>query len=104
MRSLTLDPRATALVLIDLQHGIVSRQLAPHAAAQVVDNSAKLGRALTAAGGIVGGARCILRSRCRSTDATRRCPHTDTAGRNTAELVATRGRGHIARAGGGDHE
>ena len=29
--SLVLDPRTTALVLIDLQKGILSQQLAPHA-------------------------------------------------------------------------
>jgi nicotinamidase-related amidase len=33
---LTLDPRRTALVLIDLQKGIVARQTAPRPAAQVV--------------------------------------------------------------------
>lgn len=42
---LTLDPRTTALVLIDLQKGIVGRTLAPYTAAQVVDNGAQLGRA-----------------------------------------------------------
>jgi nicotinamidase-related amidase len=31
-----LDPRSTALVLIDLQKGIVNRSLAPHAAADVL--------------------------------------------------------------------
>lgn len=33
---LTLDPHTTALILIDLQKGIVSRPLAPHPGAQVV--------------------------------------------------------------------
>jgi nicotinamidase-related amidase len=42
---LTLDARTTALVLIDLQKGIVGRTLAPHSASQVVDNGAQLGRA-----------------------------------------------------------
>ena len=40
----TLDPK-TALVVIDLQKGIVSRPTAPHPAAQVVENSAKLAEA-----------------------------------------------------------
>jgi nicotinamidase-related amidase len=35
---LLLDPKATALVLIDLQKAVVGRQLAPHAAADVVRN------------------------------------------------------------------
>jgi nicotinamidase-related amidase len=51
--SLTLDPKTTALVLIDLQHAIVSRQLAPHAAKDVVSRSAKLAEAVRASGGTV---------------------------------------------------
>lgn len=49
--SLTLDPKSTALVLIDLEHAIVSRQLAPHAANDVVSRSAKLAEAVRASGG-----------------------------------------------------
>jgi nicotinamidase-related amidase len=33
-----LDPKTTALVLIDLQNGIVSRQTAPFSSAEVVEN------------------------------------------------------------------
>jgi len=51
--SLTLDPKSTALVLIDLQNAIVSRQLAPHAASDVVSRSAKLAEAVRASGGTV---------------------------------------------------
>ena len=51
--SLTLDPKSTALVLIDLEHAIVSRQLAPHAATDVVARSAKLAEAVRASGGTV---------------------------------------------------
>jgi nicotinamidase-related amidase len=40
--NLTLNPRQTALVLIDLQKGIVSRPGAPHAMAVVVSNGARL--------------------------------------------------------------
>jgi nicotinamidase-related amidase len=50
---LTLDPKSTALVLIDLQQGIVARQLAPHAAADVVRNSVRLADSLRAKGGTV---------------------------------------------------
>ena len=42
MERLQLDPRTTALVLIDLQRGIVGRQTAPHTAAQVVERAQRL--------------------------------------------------------------
>ena len=38
----TLDPKTTALVLIDLQKGIVSRQLEPHTAAEVLKKGIEL--------------------------------------------------------------
>jgi nicotinamidase-related amidase len=37
-----LDPNTTALIVIDLQRGIVARQAAPHAATEVVERCAKL--------------------------------------------------------------
>ena len=42
MSSLTLDPRKTALVLIDLQQGIVGAPRAPRSGAEVVANAARL--------------------------------------------------------------
>jgi nicotinamidase-related amidase len=42
MAELQLDPKKTALVLIDLQNAIVGMSPAPHTAAQVVANSRKL--------------------------------------------------------------
>lgn len=51
--SLTLDPKSTALVLIDLQNAIVARQLAPHSASDVVSRSAALAEAVRASGGTV---------------------------------------------------
>ena len=42
MEQVQLDPRTTALVLIDLQRGIVGRQTAPHTAAQVVERAQRL--------------------------------------------------------------
>lgn len=42
--SLTLDPRTTALVLIDLQKGIVGQPMAPHDAPSVIGRSAELAR------------------------------------------------------------
>jgi len=42
MAELQLDPKKTALVLIDLQNAIVGINPVPHTAAQVVENSKKL--------------------------------------------------------------
>jgi nicotinamidase-related amidase len=51
--SLALDATTTALVLIDLQKGIVSRPLDPHDAKTVIANSVKLATALAKAGGLI---------------------------------------------------
>jgi nicotinamidase-related amidase len=51
--SLSLDPRSSALVIIDLQQGIVAHQLTPHDARTVIDNSERIAKALRAAGGTV---------------------------------------------------
>jgi nicotinamidase-related amidase len=51
--ALTLDPRATALVIIDLQNSIVARQLAPHDPKTVVRNAVRIGQALAKAGGLI---------------------------------------------------
>jgi nicotinamidase-related amidase len=53
LMELSLDPKVTALVLIDLQRGIVGRQAAPHATADVVRNGVRLADALRAKGGLV---------------------------------------------------
>jgi nicotinamidase-related amidase len=50
---LSLDPKATALVLIDLQKAVVGRQLAPHASADVVRNGVRIADRLRAKGGLV---------------------------------------------------
>jgi nicotinamidase-related amidase len=50
MAELQLDPHKTALVIIDLQNAIVAMRTAPHPAAQVVGNSAKLAEAFRAHG------------------------------------------------------
>jgi nicotinamidase-related amidase len=42
MASLTIDPLKSALVLIDLQQGIVGRPSAPHAGPEVVKNASRL--------------------------------------------------------------
>ena len=50
MSELTIDPTTTALVVIDLQKGIVSTATAPHAAADVVSRAAELADACRQAG------------------------------------------------------
>jgi nicotinamidase-related amidase len=51
--NLDLDHPATALLVIDLQRGIVAREVAPHPAADVVSRSARLAEAMRRAGGRV---------------------------------------------------
>jgi nicotinamidase-related amidase len=50
MAELQLDPKKTALVLIDLQNAIVGMNPMPYTAAQVVENSKKLAEAFRAHG------------------------------------------------------
>ena len=57
---LALDAKSTALVLIDLQQSNVARQLAPHSAAEVVRNSARLADALRERGGTVIYVRVLI--------------------------------------------
>jgi nicotinamidase-related amidase len=56
----SLDPSTTALVLIDLQHGITALDLAPHPAAQVVANCARLAEAYRSRGAAVVYVRVAL--------------------------------------------
>jgi nicotinamidase-related amidase len=53
MTALTLDPPTTALVLIDLQRGIVAGDTMPHAARDVVARAAALATAFRAHGALV---------------------------------------------------
>lgn len=53
MPELHLDPRATALVLIDMQKSILSMATAPHSASMIVREAACLGRCLHWHGGTV---------------------------------------------------
>lgn len=46
----TLDPTRCALVLVDLQRGLVSRDVAPHPADTVLDNALELAEAFRAVG------------------------------------------------------
>jgi nicotinamidase-related amidase len=51
--AVTIDPKTTALVLIDLQHGTAGMQLAPYSAQDVVARSANLAAAFRQQGGTV---------------------------------------------------
>lgn len=48
-----LDPKATALVVIDLQQGIMAAERHPYSADQVLDRSVHLAQAVRQAGGLV---------------------------------------------------
>jgi nicotinamidase-related amidase len=50
---LVLDPKTTALVLIDLVHAIVGMQVKPHSSAEVVSRAARLADAFRRKGGTV---------------------------------------------------
>jgi nicotinamidase-related amidase len=51
--ALAIDPKQTALVLIDLQGGILGRQTAPHSARDVLARSVRLAERFRSAGGLV---------------------------------------------------
>ncbi|HXN76184.1 MAG TPA: hydrolase [Gemmatimonadaceae bacterium] len=51
--TLNLDAKHTALVLIDLQQGILQRKTAPHSASDVLARSARLAERFRAVGGLV---------------------------------------------------
>ena len=58
MTNLAIDAKSTALILIDLQHGIVGRpQLSPHAGADLVKRAASLAEAFREKGGTVAYVR-----------------------------------------------
>jgi nicotinamidase-related amidase len=53
MSQLEIIPASTALVAIDLQKGIAGMPTEPHAAAQVIANTARMAEALRAKGGFI---------------------------------------------------
>src|ERR1700728_1285491 len=58
--TLTLDPKTTALVLIDLQNAIVSRDTKPYSPSEVVERSRKLADAFRAKNALVVYVRVVL--------------------------------------------
>jgi nicotinamidase-related amidase len=63
--SLELDVKKTALVLIDLEHGIVGRELAPYSGKEVVEKARKLADAVRAKGGTVVFVHVLLNETLR---------------------------------------
>jgi len=53
MRALDLDPATTALIVVDLQNGLLARPLAPHSSKTVLSNTVTLAETVTAHGGSV---------------------------------------------------
>ncbi|MEX3839290.1 isochorismatase family protein [Paraburkholderia sp. BR10882] len=87
-QALSLNARTTALVMIDLQHGIVGRQIAPHSGAQVVANAKPLADALRAKGGTVVWVHVLLNELLAlPADAPGRTPDTPPAPAEASELV-----------------
>lgn len=87
---LVLDPETTALVLIDLQRGIVSREVAPHTAAEVLDRSAKLAAKIRQSGGTIVYVRVLL-SEVLSLPADVSFPRGNSAPPEASELVPEAG-------------
>jgi nicotinamidase-related amidase len=92
MPSLEFDPKSTALVLIDLQNGIVGRTLSPHPASEVVVRAAQLAAALRAAGGTVVYVRVDVADVLRlPVDAPMRDPNAPPPPPSASQLVAESG-------------
>ncbi|HEX4576837.1 MAG TPA: hydrolase [Edaphobacter sp.] len=60
-----LDPKTTALILIDLEHAIVAMTLAPYTSAEVVSRAAKLADAFRQSGGAVIYVRVLVTEMAR---------------------------------------
>lgn len=99
---LHLDPATTALVLIDLQRGIVGLPVAPHTSADVLARSARLAAAFRAAGALVvlvrvsqspGGAEVLKQPRDSALGGVREAGWDQLApelGSNDQDLVITK--------------
>jgi nicotinamidase-related amidase len=92
MLDLVLQPRTTALILIDLQQAIVGRQTAPHSAADVVKRSAALATAFRAKGATVIYVRVDLADMLTlPVDSPTRDPNAPPPPAAASELVAEAG-------------
>jgi nicotinamidase-related amidase len=92
MTSLQFDPKSTALVLIDLQRGIVERTLAPHSVGDVVTRAAQLAAALRSKGGTVVYVRVDVTDVLQlSVDAPTRDPNAPPPLASASEIVSESG-------------
>lgn len=67
MQTLSIDVARTALILIDLQHSNVARQLAPYSGEQVVGNCVLLAQEMRERGGLVAYVRTLVNDLLAST-------------------------------------
>src|SRR5512143_1451502 len=79
---LIIDPKATALVVIDLQKGIASMKTVPHDSATVVSNAARL------VAGFRGNGMPVFLVRVSPTPADRLNPATDDQWKPPAQMPA----------------
>jgi nicotinamidase-related amidase len=87
-QAFSLDPRTTALVMIDLQHGIVGRSLAPHSGTDVVARAKQLADTMRAKGAAIVWVRVLLNElRLPSADISMHAPGTPPAPAEASELV-----------------
>lgn len=90
--SLQFDPQSAALVLIDLQNGIVGRTLAPHSAHEVVGRAARLAAALRVNRGAVVYVRVDVADVLRlPVDAPMRDPNAPPPPPSASQVVAESG-------------
>ncbi|TAM02482.1 MAG: isochorismatase family protein [Paraburkholderia sp.] len=91
-QALSLDPRTTALVMIDLQHGIVGRPVAPHSGTEVVARAKQLADTMRAKGAAIVWVRVLLNElHLPSADAPLRAPDAPPAPAEASELVPETG-------------
>lgn len=92
LNSFRLEPQKTALVLIDLQHGIVGMQTAPYPAAEVVERSRRLAESFRAHGSTIVYVRVDLADFLQlPVDSPSRDPHAPPPPAIASELVPDAG-------------
>ncbi len=88
MSDLKIDAKSTAVVIIDLQRGIASRQTAPHSAANVVERAAALADRFRRAGSMIVLVRVDLANIVRpNADSPMRNPNDPPPPASASELV-----------------
>jgi nicotinamidase-related amidase len=92
MASLELNPKKTALVVIDLQAGIVGRQTAPYPSAKVIERSGRLAKKLREKGGTIVYVRVDMANALNlPVDAPFRDPNAPPPPASASELVPEAG-------------